>query len=131
MREAKMPVFKDLDDLIRNLIKKEEEAMRKFEEEVEKEFKEMEEMMGIRSPLYSAEETEDQYRFIIDLPKADMQTLKASAVENSLRVECKTKSGKTYYLKVKLPEDVDPSSMEVEKRKWYIIISFKKRKPFS
>ncbi|BFH74257.1 hypothetical protein SJAV_22010 [Sulfurisphaera javensis] len=117
-----MPAFRDLDELIKNLIKKEEEKLRRIEEEFEKEFK------GFSSPLYSFRETDESYEYLIDMPKANLSTLKVESRPRKLYIACKTKDGKEYRLNITLPEDADPATMDVSKAKWLLKVTIKKRK---
>lgn len=121
-----MPVFKDLDELIRNLIKSEEEKFRRIEKEIEEEFERASRIF--QSPLYSFNETEDGYEYLIDMPKVDLSTLRVESRPKRLLVACKTKDGREYRLNISLPEDADPATMEVSKAKWLLKISIKKKK---
>lgn len=121
-----MPVFKDLDELIRNLIKKEEEKIKRIEKEIDKEFERL--TRTFQSPLYSFTETENEYDYLIDLPKVDLSTLKVEARYQKLFVACKTKDGREYRLLISLPEDADPATTEVSRAKWLLRVSIKKRR---
>jgi len=121
-----MPVFKDLDELIRNLIKIEEEKFKRIEKEINEEFERV--SKSFQSPLYSFTETESEYDYLIDMPKVDLSTLRVESKPQKLLVACKTKDGREYRLLISLPEDADPSSMEVSKAKWLLKVSIKKRK---
>ena len=121
-----MPVFKDLDDLIRNLIKKEEKEIKRIEEEIDKEFERL--SRTFQSPLYSFNETESEYDYLIDLPKVDLSTLKVESRSQKLIMACRTKDGREYRLFISLPKDADPASMEVSRAKWLLKVSIKKRK---
>ncbi|AHC51647.1 hypothetical protein SUSAZ_06630 [Sulfolobus acidocaldarius SUSAZ] len=124
-----MPVFKDLEDLINNLIKKEEERLKKIRREIEKEIKEVEESIGFsREPLYTMRELMDEYEYIIDIPKADLQSLKVDVVKDMMRVECMTKSGGRYFLRIRLPPDIDPGTANIRREKWLIIVTLKKHR---
>lgn len=121
-----MPVVKDLDELIKNILKIEEEKMRRIEKEINKEFERL--FADFNSPLYSFTETENEYDYLIDMPKVDLSTLRVESRPQKLLVACKTKDGKEYRLTISLPEDADPSTMEVSKAKWLLKVSIKKRK---
>lgn len=122
-----MPVFKDLEELIRHLISKQEEELKQIEQEIKREIAEVENFIKSSSPLYSVEELQDCYKYVIDMPKADTSSLKITTSENTIRVYCKTKSGNTYYLKFTIPPDADPNSVEVTRHKWLIVITVKKK----
>jgi len=121
-----MPVFKDLDELIKNLIKSEEKKFRRIEEDINKEFERL--SKTFYSPLYSFTETESEYDYLIDIPKVDLSTLRVESKPQRLLLACKTKDGREYRLVISLPEDADPSSMEVSRAKWLLKVSIKKRK---
>jgi len=121
-----MPVFKDLDELIKNLIKSEEDKLRIIEKDINKEFERL--SKSFHSPLYSFTETESEYDYLIDIPKVDLSTLRVESKSQRLLLACKTKDGREYRLVISLPEDADPSSMEVSRAKWLLKVSIKKRK---
>ena len=122
-----MPVFKDLEDLVKQLIERQEEEFRRIEREIRREFEELENFARVRAPLYTIEEYSDCYKILIDIPKADTSTLKVVSMNDEIKVYCTTKSGETYYLKFKLPSDADPKSVEVNRQKWLIVITVKKQ----
>jgi len=122
----KMPAFKDLDELIKNLLKQEEEKFRRIQREIEEEIER--ELRRFSSPLYSVNETDEGYEYLIDVPKADLATLKVESRPRRLSVSCKTKDGKEYRLNLSLPDDADPSTMDVSRVKWLLKVTIKKKK---
>ena len=122
-----MPVFKDLDELIRYLIAKQEEEFDVIEQEIKREFTEVENFIRSASPLYSIEELQDCYKYLLDMPKADTSSLKIVTTGNMLKVYCKTNSGRVYYLKFTIPPDADPNTVEITRHKWLIVITVKKK----
>ena len=119
-----MPVYKDLDEMIRHLMKRFEEEAKEIEREVESMFRPS--LVGYERPLYSIIDRGSCYEVIIDLPFADTKSLKVSVVENSMHVEAEG-SGKYYRVRLTLPDDVDPKSAEINKVKNFIRIKIKKK----
>ena len=119
-----MPVFKDLDEMIKNIIKKFEEDIRETEREIERTFSPS--VVNYERPLYSIVDHGDCYEVIIDLPFADPKSLNVSVVENVLSLVAEAQ-GKYYRVRLTLPSEVDSKSTEVTRTKNFVRIKIKKK----
>ncbi|MCQ4342782.1 MAG: Hsp20/alpha crystallin family protein [Sulfolobaceae archaeon] len=119
-----MPVFRDLEEMIRLLSKRIEEEIRQAEEEINSEFRRL--FPEYERPLYSIIDHGRWYEIVIDLPLSDPNTLKVSIINNTLYVSAKSTQGRTYYVKLSLPTEVDPKSMSVNRVKNFIRIKIEK-----
>jgi hypothetical protein len=119
-----MPVFRDLEEMIRLLSKRIEEEIRQAEEEINSEFRRL--FPEYERPLYSIIDHGKWYEIVIDLPLSNPNTLKVSIINNTLYVSAESTQGRTYYVKLSLPTEVDPKSMTVNRVKNFVRIKIEK-----
>ncbi|MCG2887757.1 MAG: Hsp20/alpha crystallin family protein [Sulfolobales archaeon] len=116
-----MPVFRDLEEMIKLLSKRIE---KRIEEEISSEFRRL--FPEYERPLYSIIDHGGWYEIVIDLPLSDPNTLKVSIINNTLYVSAERTQGRTYYVKLSLPTEVDPKSMTVNRVKNFVRIKIEK-----
>jgi len=117
--------FEDVFELMRKRIR---ELIEELESELES-VKSMWSPDGAIEPLYTIKAYHDRYEILIDLPYSDLDSLSAEIRGDKLVVECKLREelefsswfgGRgvrfgRYYTEIKLPRDIVPSGMRIEK----------------
>ncbi|MGC9105633.1 MAG: Hsp20/alpha crystallin family protein [Thermoprotei archaeon] len=119
-----MPVFRDLDEMIRSMMRRMEEEMRQMEREIEQEFRNA--LANYERPLYSIIDHGGYYEVVIDLPFSDPKTLKVSVVNNVLILSAEGRHNRNYFVKLTLPEDADAKTANVERVKNFVRIKINK-----
>ncbi len=132
--------FEDMFDRMRKRIR---EIFEEFEAELES-MKSMWSPDGVIEPLYTVNAYPDRYEVIIDLPYSDLDSLTVEVRDNKLVLDCKLRQEleftswfssrgvkfKRYYTEIRLPRDIHPSGMRIEKdmsRKIVRIVLFRRK----
>ncbi|BBG23787.1 Hsp20/alpha crystallin family protein [Sulfuracidifex tepidarius] len=109
-----MPVYKDLNDMMNSIIRREIANFQKEMENLEREF--------FSSPLLDMYACEDHYDCIVDVPYVDPTSIYMKVEGNLMKFKCKDKMGNVYQAEINLPEDADSDSIKVERVKWVLRI---------
>jgi len=114
-----MPVFKDLYEMIRQLMDEEEEEIESTINEAEKEIEGM-------IPLYTRYEEGGSLYYIIDVPFINYSTVYVKIEKNYLDFTCQDKKQRKYTLKIKIPEKYQNYDVKVINYKGFVKIVLSK-----
>ncbi|ARM76503.1 hypothetical protein [Acidianus manzaensis] len=118
-----MPAYKDLYDMIKEIIEQEEAKIDKEFEEVREEIsKEAEE------PLYTVYEKEDSIYYIIDVPFINEKTIYVKLENNKyIKVSCKDIHGKCYQLVIPARYNFKNYDVQVIRNRGFIKLILRKK----
>lgn len=118
-----MPVYKDLYDMIRQIIREEEEKINREIERVEEEIKEF-----FEEPLYTSYEERDTIYYIIDVPFINEKTIYIKVEGKKIKLSCTDIRGKKYQLTIPTKYDIENYNINVIRDKGFIKLVLKKKK---
>ncbi len=109
-----MPVYKDIEEMVNSIIRKEAIRFQRDMEALEKEF--------FSTPLLDLYSCESHYDCVLDVPYIDPTSIYMKVEGSSIRLRCKDKMGSIYQTEIPVPEDADLDSIKVERIKWFLRI---------
>lgn len=119
-----MPVYKDLYDMIREIIREEEEKINKEIEKIEEEISK-----AFEEPLYTFYEDKDAIYYIIDVPFIDERTIYVKFESNKyIKLSCKDIRGKNYRLIIPAKYNFEKYDVSVVRNKGFIKLVLRKKR---
>ncbi|AWR97735.1 hypothetical protein DFR86_09380 [Acidianus sulfidivorans JP7] len=117
-----MPAYKDLHEMIKEMIDREEERIDKEIEQIKEEIaKEAEE------PLYTFYEKNDAIYYIIDVPFINEKTIYVKVENKYIKLSCKDIHDKNYQLVIPVYANFENYDIQVIRSKGFIKLVLRKK----